>query len=197
MKFLSIQDSYQIVIILLNISEVNVSDEKICVTEIEIVSSCPVTEQEYNEAARRKHCSSMKSTCTNQVEQLEYHCLPNAWGDKLYEMCSTDKVIIGNSCAEYNERGQRIQPNYERKCNGVNFGVKCPFKYFANKSYLYPGCLTLSHETTSKSPGKENSTNSHPVPIDDNDLPFFVVYPFATLLIGLVLVAIIYCIWKR
>ena len=75
--------------------QVNVSDEKICVTEIEIVSSCPVTEQEHNEAARRKHCSSMKSTCTNQVEKLEYHCLPNAWGDKLYEMCATDKEIIG------------------------------------------------------------------------------------------------------
>lgn len=75
--------------------QVNVSDEKICVTEIEIVSSCPVTEQEHNEAARRKHCSSVKSTCTNQVEQLEYHCLPNAWGDKLYEMCATDKEIIG------------------------------------------------------------------------------------------------------
>ena len=75
--------------------QVNVSDENTCVTEIEIVSSCPVTEQEHNEAARRKHCSSMKSTCTNQVEQLEYHCLPNAWGDKLYEMCATDKEIIG------------------------------------------------------------------------------------------------------
>lgn len=44
--------------------------------------------------------------------------------------------IVGNSCAEYNERGQRIQPNYKRKCNGVDFGVKCPFKYFANQSYL-------------------------------------------------------------
>ena len=75
--------------------QVNVSDENTCVTEIEIVSSCPVTEQEHNEAARRKHCSSVKSTCTNQVEQLEYHCLPNAWGDKLYEMCATDKEIIG------------------------------------------------------------------------------------------------------
>ena len=75
--------------------QVNVSDEKICVTEIEIVSSCPVTEQEYNEAARRKHCSSLKSTCTNQAEKLEYHCLPNAWGDRLYEMCATDKEIIG------------------------------------------------------------------------------------------------------
>lgn len=28
-------------------------------------------------------------------------------------------------------------------------------------------------------------------------LPFFVVYPFATLLIGLVLVAFIYWMWKR
>ena len=85
--------------------QVNVSDEKICVTEIEIVSSCPVTEQEHNEAARRKHCSSMKSTCTNQVEKLEYHCLPNAWGDKLFEMCATDKEIIGNyryiGCCKY------------------------------------------------------------------------------------------------
>lgn len=34
--------------------KVNVFDEHICVTEIEKVSSCPVTEQEHNEAARRK-----------------------------------------------------------------------------------------------------------------------------------------------
>lgn len=44
--------------------------------------------------------------------------------------------IVGNSCAEYNELGERIQSNFGRKCNGADFDVKCPFKYFANEIYL-------------------------------------------------------------
>nr|XP_022289388.1 uncharacterized protein LOC111101248 isoform X2 [Crassostrea virginica] len=166
------------------------------ISEIEKVSSCPVTEQEYNEAARRKKCSSTKSTCTNQMVQLEYHCLPNAWGNKFFEMCATSEEIIGNSCAEYNELGERIQSNFERKCNGADFDVKCPFKYFANKIYLYPACLTISEETT-KTPGKENSTDSHSMSNDYNNLPVLIVFPFVSLLIGLVLCIFFYWMWRR
>ena len=91
-------------------------DEHICVTEIEKVASCPVTEQEYNEAARRKKCSSIKSTCTNEMVQLEYHCLPNAWGNKFFEMCATSEEIIGTLYAgniSNNYRG-RFKNNFEK-----------------------------------------------------------------------------------
>lgn len=48
--------------------------------------------------------------------------------------------IVGHSCADHNI-GEKIQSNNERKCNGADFDVKCPFNFFANEIYL---CKFLS-----------------------------------------------------
>lgn len=39
------------------------------------------------------------------------------------------QFIPGFSCAEYNEVGGCIQPNFDIKCDGPKFYPKCPFKY--------------------------------------------------------------------
>ncbi|XP_062586688.1 uncharacterized protein LOC134248293 isoform X2 [Saccostrea cucullata] len=83
------------------------------------------------EAANRKNCSAIKSTC---LGRLEYHCVINPWGNLTVEVCAPATQILAGFCAEYNEGGGKIQDYYEKTCS------TCKRKYLSTDAYKYPEC---------------------------------------------------------
>lgn len=68
----------------------------------EDVKVCPRSKEEWDIAARRKSCSKQAvlaegKNCTIHEKQLEYHCLINAFRNKLLEVCKAAKTIFGNA----------------------------------------------------------------------------------------------------
>lgn len=122
---------------------------KEAINNAEEVKVCPRSKEEWDIAARRKNCSKQAvlaegKNCTIHEKQLEYHCLINAFRNKLLEVCEAAKTMFGH-CAEYNELGMVIQNHYSAKCNQVF--PKCDESYRSPDAYKYPDCYKLVHQT--------------------------------------------------
>lgn len=126
---------------------------KEAINNAEEVKVCPRSKEEWDIAARRKNCSKQavlaeEKNCTIHEKQLEYHCLINAFRNKLLEVCEAAKTIFGH-CAEYNELGMVIQNQFSAECNQVF--PKCDESYRSSDAYKYPDCYRLVNQThTSK-----------------------------------------------
>ena len=44
--------------------------------------------------------------------------------------------FAGYACAEYNQKGNVVQPNYQKMCNGPDFEPPCPFNYPSTHMYI-------------------------------------------------------------
>lgn len=66
------------------------------INSVEIVESCPTSEAELDDAARRKNCSSIasKQNCTT-AEKFRYHCVINEYRSVLLEVCAPIRYIFG------------------------------------------------------------------------------------------------------
>lgn len=77
---------------------------KEAINNAEEVKVCPKSKEEWDIAARRKNCSKQAvlaegKNCTIHEKQLEYHCLINAFRNKLLEVCEAAKTMFGNAGA--------------------------------------------------------------------------------------------------
>lgn len=75
---------------------------KEAINNAEEVKVCPRSKEEWDIAARRKNCSKQavlaeEKNCTIHEKQLKYHCLINAFRNKLLEVCEAAKTIFGNA----------------------------------------------------------------------------------------------------
>lgn len=140
----SVKTNFCLCLLALCISQVNVC-QQVCIAEVRKVLACPISGQDWINFSKLKNCSSRNHVCSSFVP-LKYHCLPNAFRNETFEMCATDADIIGFSCAEYNEGGGCIQPNFDIKCDGPKFFPKCPFKYPSSDIYLYSGCFVFGND---------------------------------------------------
>lgn len=59
---------------------------------MEIVDDCPVSEEEWREAATRKNCSAYASQC-DKPERFVYHCVINTFVNETLEVCAYWKTI--------------------------------------------------------------------------------------------------------
>lgn len=116
----------------------------------EIVSSCPRTNEEWEEAAARKNCENLTKACSNYIyPNYIYHCVINAWMNATVEVCAPSKFIVGRVCTEFSFGGNTIQRNENAKCQ------QCPSSYKSSASFRYPECYeyvkrskeTLSNKT--------------------------------------------------
>ncbi|XP_062581810.1 uncharacterized protein LOC134243574 [Saccostrea cucullata] len=96
-----------------------------------VVRNCAKDLAGVKEAARKKNCSAIKSTC---LGRLEYHCVINPWGNLTVEVCAPATNISKGYCTEYNEGGGKIQEHYNRRCSA------CNKKYVSTDAYKYPEC---------------------------------------------------------
>lgn len=98
--------------------------------KVQVVKMCPRNEDEWNARAIAHDCPKTK-------ENDEYHCVIDATGMKLIELCAPSVPVSGSSCAEYNEVGRRIHTS-EIKCG--NELVPCPYTYDSREAYKYQSC---------------------------------------------------------
>lgn len=96
----------------------------------EIVSSCPQTDEEWEKAAKRKNCENITHLCQSYI----YHCVINAWMNATIEVCAPSRFIIGQLCTEFNFGGNKIQGNYNAKCQ------QCPVTYNSSTAFKYREC---------------------------------------------------------
>lgn len=130
-----------VVILSLSVRQLDVTGDTLpgLVIVVNSTSSCPSTAEKWNARAEKVNCESMLSTVN---VNLKYHCLVNHWGNESVELCGEESEIIGHSCPEFNQGGNRIQEKYKHKCNHSD--PPCPFKFYASEVFKYPSCLQLT-----------------------------------------------------
>lgn len=131
--------------------------------KIEKVDRCPRNTLEWDVRAALFNCSSINQTCVPS-DMFQYHCVLNAYGTELLEVCAVYKFIYGNRCAEFDSDGSIVQEN-SNKCN--NALVPCPMVYKSTEAFKYQSCYDgvkdrreismLKNLTTTKNELPENS----------------------------------------
>lgn len=123
-----------LILLCVTVRQLDVTGDASHIVGVKHTPSCPATLEEWKKQAETWNCQSIKAT-------LKYHCLLNHWRNETLELCGEEKDIIGKNCPEFNQRGNRIQANWEHKCNESN--PPCPFKYKSSEVFKYPACLKL------------------------------------------------------
>lgn len=100
------------------------------------VDRCPRNSLEWDVRAYLFNCSSINQTCV-QSDMFLYHCVLNADGRQLLEVCAPYKFIYGQSCTEFDSEGPIIQEN-SYSCS--NASVPCPGVYISTDAHKYQSC---------------------------------------------------------
>lgn len=113
--------------------------------DLKVVPSCPTSKEEWDRAANKKNCTELanRRNCTNTKNQLQYHCVINAYMNETLEICAEPRYIFGH-CTEFNVIGEVIQSNYATKCN--NDFPKCGGIYISENAYKYQDCYQLVYQ---------------------------------------------------
>lgn len=85
---------------------------------------CPTSKKEWDDAARRKDCSSIasKQNCSS-VEQFQYHCVIDGYRRFTFEVCAPTRIIFGNF--------------FFQSCTVIANQLLFNFKYFWEKFYTW------------------------------------------------------------
>lgn len=116
---------------------------------IEVVTSCPKSKEEWDIAASNKNCSEIAAVakannCTIDEKEPKYHCVINAVRTNFLEVCADEKMIFGH-CTEFNEVGRIIQIHNTAQCEKVF--PNCDDAYSSVDAYKYQGCYNLVNQT--------------------------------------------------
>ncbi|XP_078316799.1 uncharacterized protein LOC144620340 [Crassostrea virginica] len=106
-------------------------------TTLEYVDQCPETKSEWDKAAAKKDCMSIRQNCSSS-DQFVFHCLINPWENATVEVCALRVNIIGGKCTEYNALGAVVQEHVRLSC--ADFDVPCPDFYRSDEAYRYQKC---------------------------------------------------------
>lgn len=145
---------FQLTILVWQITQFQLSygvdkDCPIPVSKVEVVASCPKSKEEWDIAASKKKCSKIaaeakEKNCTIDEINPTYHCVINAFRNKLLEVCADENTIFGH-CTEFNEVGRVIQIHNTAPCEEVF--PNCDDAYRSVDAYKYPGCYNLVNQT--------------------------------------------------
>lgn len=125
---------------------------------VQIVEDCPVSEEEWREAAERKRCDVPAKQCS-ESERLVYHCVINPYVNQTLEVCAYAQNIVLGQCTSYFIGGNVIQENWRADCSKFNENA-CPPYYRSDEAYKYPGCYNLTKKFEA---GTNNQlSTSHP-----------------------------------
>lgn len=133
-----------------NLSTVSCSKSR---STVQVVSNCPVTEEELRKASQMKNCSAFASQCSDP-DKFVYHCVINPFLNETLEVCAYEKIILLGFCTEYSYSANRIQQSFKTNCTKFSRNP-CPPAYSSTEAYKYPECYELT-----KKPSTENPTTS-------------------------------------
>lgn len=119
---------------------------------IENVDRCPRNALEWDARAVLLNCLSFNQTCVIK-SKFVYHCVLNADGTKLVEVCAPYKYIHGQHCAEFDSKGGIIQESANRCGDHV---IPCNSIYKSMEAFKYQSCYD------GIVPKKETSVTSDP-----------------------------------
>lgn len=64
---------------------------------VQVVDSCPDSEEKWKEAAARKNCYANSSQCSEPT-RLVYHCVINPYVNQTLEVCAYAQNIVQGTC---------------------------------------------------------------------------------------------------
>lgn len=127
-----------LILLCTTVRQLEVTGDASHIIRLKNVASCPATAEEWKKQAKIWNCESIITTVHIT---LKYHCLLNHWRNETLEFCGEEKPIIGHYCPEFNQRGNRIQESWDKKC--IDSKPSCPFKFISSDVLNYPDCLKL------------------------------------------------------
>lgn len=114
---------------------------------VQVVDSCPDSEEKWKEAAARKNCYANSSQCSEPT-RLVYHCVINPYVNQTLEVCAYAQNIVQGNCASYYYSGNLIRRNSRTNCSAFK-EKPCPSTFYRSaKAYNYPGCYELTKKST-------------------------------------------------
>lgn len=128
------------VLFLLYLQNVVIVVSKSCFQSIPtqtIVESCPEDSTEWIKASDKKQCNRISHNCS-EIDDFQYHCLPNRLLNKLVEVCAPTKVIVGQHCPYYDLQRAIIEPNFNQPCS--SHSDPCAIVYSSSVTYKYQQC---------------------------------------------------------
>nr|XP_034331132.1 uncharacterized protein LOC109618444 [Crassostrea gigas] len=118
------------------------------------VNRCPRNQQEWKIREKELNCQSLHQSNDSKTELL-YHCVLNAEGTELIEVCAPSKKIYGSKCTEFNDGGSIIHESY---ISCEKFQVPCPTPYNSTKAYEYQECYDIVEKEREK---RKNRTENY------------------------------------
>lgn len=139
------------------------------------VDQCPRNALEWDARAALFNCSSINQTCV-PPDMFLYHCVLNADGSELLEVCAPLRFIHGQKCTEFDSGGPIIQESANTCGNAT---VPCPQVYNSKEAFKYQSCydrvkIRAKPDITTK-PTNSRSENLHTVFVASALLTFNVV----------------------
>ncbi|XP_062587137.1 uncharacterized protein LOC134248763 [Saccostrea cucullata] len=121
------------------ISEVLLTGCNVSLPTLQLVSKCPTTKVELEEAIKRKDCKSL-ADIQNCVPpgNFTYHCVINDFENETYEVCAPAIYSQGHYL-KFDKHGRRIE-----ELNNINCVPKgCPKRFGSADVLSYVGCSKL------------------------------------------------------
>ncbi|XP_061195600.1 uncharacterized protein LOC133203828 [Saccostrea echinata] len=123
------------------------------------VKQCPMTEEAWLHAAKRKRCDALANiqTCVPEPDRFVYHCLVNQWGNGTVEVCAPIWILTGY-CGYYDTVIGKIVNDVQKDCTtDVN---SCPLRYNSSESFKYPRCYDVKKSKENTLGDCKSSTES-------------------------------------
>lgn len=163
---------------------------QVCTETVTKVSEYPSNANEYKKRAT-EICSK---ACGNSEGDMKYkyHCMLDSTHKDFIEMCAIPKYLF-DYCPAYDLRGQQIEKDESRPCNTSSS------RTYYNSDELFfcdlTNCLESPTSTTSDSPSEKPEMTTTQIPDGESWYPHLIW--MAIVVIGLIIVSVIFLIWKR
>lgn len=192
MIFLSIQLFGQIQILDAFIVSCNAS-----LQTVTRVTMCPSDVSAYEEAVRKKNCSSLApdiQTC----QSFQYHCVLSDDLKYAIEVCAPSMIIIGHVCTKFSTRYGSIMRIAGFACN--DSVITCPYGYNSTQAFLHTLCYAkISGQFTTDIPlSKEGVTKRDTIEKDkekiNNNNMWWILLVLP--IMGFVIGVFFFCKWR-
>lgn len=119
------------------------------------VTMCPSDMSAYEEAVKKKNCSSMAADA-HACQSFEYHCVLSDDLKYAIEVCAPKMYIVGYACAKFSTSFRSIIRIDDFACNDST--IMCPYRYNSTLAFLQTLCYAnITYPLTTEIPLRTES----------------------------------------